>query len=73
MIAWLVEQLKNHILDEIIKLQATNEAIDGKISKFVEEAKALHKDATAQNYKVIHLEAMRAEYEANVVTAMNRL
>ncbi|XP_074366280.1 lysine-specific demethylase JMJ26-like isoform X2 [Apium graveolens] len=71
-IARLVEQMKDHNLDEIIKLQASNEAIDAKINKFAEEAKALHKDATAQNYKVIHLEAMRAEYEANVENAMNR-
>lgn len=73
-IATLEEQMRDHNLDEVlVKRQASNEAIDAKIDKFVEEAKVLHKDATAQNYKLINLEALAAKYEANVENAMNRL
>lgn len=68
-----LEQKKDGNLDEIVRLQANNEAIDAKIIKSADEAKALQKDAAAQNSKVMNLEALGSIYEANLENAMDRL
>ncbi|XP_074366287.1 lysine-specific demethylase JMJ26-like [Apium graveolens] len=68
-----LEQLKERNSDEIVRLRANNEAIDAKIIKFADEADALQKDASAQNSKVMNLEALGSMYEANVENAMDRL
>ena len=69
----LNEEVTNHNSDEIVRLLASNEAIDAKIISFADEAQVLHKDATAQNSKVLSLEALGALYEANVENAMDKL
>ncbi|WOH02450.1 hypothetical protein DCAR_0521839 [Daucus carota subsp. sativus] len=71
--AWKLEEKIDHNSAEIVRLQATNEAIGAKLVKFSDEAKRLHKDAHAQHYKALNLEAMAAAYERNVENTMDKL
>nr|XP_017252530.1 PREDICTED: lysine-specific demethylase JMJ25-like isoform X2 [Daucus carota subsp. sativus] len=68
-----LEHMKERNSDEMVRLQAKNEAIDAKIVELVDETEALQKDAAAQNHKVMNLEALGSIYEANVEEAMDRL
>lgn len=68
-----LERMKERNSDEIVRLRASNEAINAKIIKFADEAQTLQKDAAAQNCKVMNLEALGSAYEANVENAMDKL